>query len=330
MRVSLFTLGGTIAWGGDADGVVRRLSGADLVESVPGLAESGVDLDVRDARALPSASLTFADILEVVASADEAVRAGATGVVLTQGTDSLEETAYLVDLVWPHSEPIVITGAMRDPTLAGADGPANLLAAIRVASASVARDLGAFVVFNDEIHAARWVRKTHATSPATFALPDAGPLGHVIEGDVRILVRPSRFEPLSAPSPDAIEATVVPLHTMTLDDDATLLTHLLNERAPKVSGLVVSAFGVGHVPASAAPVLEELAGRTPVVLTTRTGSGSVLRETYSAVGGEADLQRRGLINAGMLHPYKARILLRLLLAGGASAAEVRNEFAKRG
>lgn len=330
MSVALFTLGGTIAMAGavgsGAGTVVARLDGASLTAAVPGLTDLGVPLDVQDVQAVPSGNLTFAQVLDVVAAASRAVAEGALGVVVTQGTDTLEETAYLVDLVWPHPEPFVLTGAMRNPTLAGPDGPANLLAAARVAVAESARGLGALVVFGDEIHAARRVRKTHSTSTATFRSPDTGPLGHVIEGTVRILSAPPRHEPLPIPEPAALTAAGVALYTVTLDDDGALLVDLPADQ----QGLVVAAFGVGHVPASLAPVLGALAERIPVVLTSRTGAGSVLRHTYGAIGSETDLQRRGLINAGLLDPYKARVLLRLLLASGADRAAVVAGFATHG
>jgi len=172
MTVVMFTLGGTIAMSGSGP-VVTRMSGADLIAAVPGLADFGTSLDVQDFHAVPSADLTYLEMLEVVRAASEAVGQGAQGIVITQGTDTLEETAYLVDLLWPHEQPIVLTGAMRNPTLAGPDGPANVLAAARVAASPQARGLGALVAFNDEIHAARWVRKSHSTNPATFVSPNA-------------------------------------------------------------------------------------------------------------------------------------------------------------
>ncbi|MYS81003.1 asparaginase [Embleya scabrispora] len=330
MSVALFTLGGTIAMAGavgaDAGTVVARLNGAQLIAAVPGLADLGVALDVQDVQAVPSGNLTFTQVLDVVAAASRAVAAGAAGVVVAQGTDTLEETAYLVDLVWPHPEPFVLTGAMRNPTLAGPDGPANLLAAARVAAAESACGLGALVVFGDEIHAARRVRKTHSTSTATFRSPDTGPLGVVVEGRVRILATPPAHKPLPIPEPVALTSARVALYSVTLDDDGALLADFPTDQR----GLVVAGFGVGHVPAALAPVLGELAARIPVVLTSRTGAGSVLRHTYGAIGSETDLQRRGLLNAGLLDPYKARVLLRLLIASGADRGALAAAFAEHG
>ena len=121
MSVALFTLGGTISMAGD-----RRLTGDDLTAAVPGLAELDHAVEIQDVEKVPSANLTASKMLDVVDAASKAVADGATGVVVTQGTDNLEETAFLVDQMWPHPQPFVLTGAMRNPTLAGPDGPANL------------------------------------------------------------------------------------------------------------------------------------------------------------------------------------------------------------
>jgi L-asparaginase len=306
VSVALFTVGGTISMAGD-----RRLTGADLTVAVPGLAELAQPIEIQDVEKIPSADLTAAKLLEIVDAASKAVTAGAVGAVVTQGTDTLEESAFLADLVWPHPQPLVFTGAMRNPTLAGPDGPANLLAAVRVASSPAARDLGALVVFNEEIHAARWVRKTHSTSTATFASPNTGPIGQVVEDRVRILTRPLRLDGVHGNAePARLAETRVALHTVTMDDDGLLLPGLADTH----QGLVVAGFGVGHVPARLAPVLGDLATRMPVVLTSRTGAGSIVRNTYHSPGSETDLLGRGLIDGGFLDPYKARILLRLLLA----------------
>jgi L-asparaginase len=343
-EVVLFTLGGTIAMaghrddagapggahgaGGGAGGgtVVARLTGADLTSGVPGLAETGVRVRVADVDRIPSADLTFRQLCDLLEQAGQAVRGGAAGIVVTQGTDTLEESAFLADLLWPHPEPLVFTGAMRNPTLAGPDGPANLLAAVRAAAQPGARGLGVLVAFNDELHAARWVRKAHATSTATFLSPDAGPIGRFEEDRVRLLALPARRKPLAVPGPEELALARVALHTAVLDQDGDELDAV----DARYRGLVLAGFGVGHVTSRLVPALTELAARMPVVLCSRTGAGPVLHHTYGAPGSEVDLQRRGLINGGQLHPYKARVLLRLLLAAGAGREEIRDAFAEHG
>lgn len=323
-HVELFALGGTISMtDSEGGGVVARLSGADLVAAVGALP---VEVRFHDPLAVPSASLSFSDILDVVTTAGHAVEQGAVGIVLAQGTDTLEETAFLVDSVWQHDAPFVITGAMRNPTLPGADGPANLLAALQVAISPAARGRGALVVFLDQIHAARHVRKAHSSSPATFVSPDFGPLGHVVEGVPRFLAElPARI-PVTGWTPEQVVATKIALYTTTLDDDGLLLA------GPEHShnGLVVAGFGVGHVPAGLLPSIDEILAVMPVVLTSRAGAGAVHADTYGAPGSERDLLARGVISGGFVHPYQARVLLRLLVASGASRADIAEAFASLG
>src|SRR4051794_21547442 len=178
-HVTAFFLGGTIGMAGHQGGVVSRLDAAQLVDSVPALGDLDVHLEVRDFLRVPSASLSFEDIVELTTAAGGRA---ADGIVVVQGTDTLEETAFLIDLLWTGDSPVVVTGAMRNPSMAGADGPANLVAAVTVAASPAFRGLGALVAFDDQAHAARFVRKTHSTSTATFASPDAGPIGLMVEG----------------------------------------------------------------------------------------------------------------------------------------------------
>lgn len=324
MRVEVLTLGGTIGMASrPGEAAVPRLTGAELLAALPGLARTGVDVRVADVRSLPSACLTAADVREVLARAAAAVAEGADGVVVVQGTDTIEETAYLVHLTWPHVAPLVVTGAMRNPTLAGADGPANLLAAIAVAADPAAAGRGCLVVLDDEIHSARWVRKTHSAATGAFASPDTGPVGRLVEGVPWLPVPPAPRRVLSPPD-DGLPP--VALYTVVLDDDGGLL----REVAGRYAGLVVAAMGVGHVPTWLAEPLGEVAARMPVVLASRTGAGPVFSGTYGYPGSETAMLARGLIGAGMLHPYKARLLLRLLLGGGADDAAVRAAFAAEG
>ncbi len=327
--VAVFSLGGTIAMTTDPQtgGVVPALSGHDLLAAVPALATTGIRLEVHDFRRLPGASLTFQDLTSLSTAATEAVDSGCDGVVITQGTDTIEETAYLLDLLHDRDQPIVVTGAMRNPTLPGADGPANLYAAVLAAASPELHGAGTVVVLGDEIHAARTVRKTHSTSPAAFASPSTGPLGHLYEGHVRL----RSPLPTRAPVPGAAVAANgspvrVGLYTATLGDDGSLLEPM----AEHCDGLVLAAFGVGHVPQSFVAVLETTAAAKPVILTSRIGNGPVLRQTYSFPGSEKDLLARGLISAGNLDPYKARLLLHVLLAQGRGSDEIARTFAAAG
>lgn len=319
-KVSVLSLGGTISsvnTGGP--GVRPSLTGEALVEAVPGLSEVA-EVSAASVRQVPGWQLTVEDLIEVSEEATRAIDEGATGVVVTQGTDSIEETAFALDLLIDRDAPVVVTGAMRNPTLPGADGPANLLAAVTVAADGAARGLGALVVMNDEVHAARFVRKTHTQSPAAFRSPLAGPLGWISEGRASIVARPMGRRHVRPRGGGAEDVALL----ATFPGDDGRLVGAVGERG--YSGLVVEALGGGHVPPPMVEPLAALAERMPVVLASRTGSGEVLRGTYDPPGSEMDLTGRSLIPAGMLDGPKARLFLALLLRSGASRAEIVEAF----
>ncbi len=321
-RVVVIGLGGTIAMTQSGNGgVTPTLSARDLIDAVPGLGDTSIDVHPWSFRNRPGSSLTSEDVLELAEMLTEHFADGIAGAVITQGTDTIEETAYLLDLLHTGAQPIVVTGAMRNPTLAGADGPANLLAAVTVAASRQARRLGCLVVLADEIHAAARVRKRHSMSTAAFVSPTGGPLGYLAEGQPRILNRPGHRvaftrQLIKRPLPR------VGIHTATLGDDGALLPILARE----LDGLVIAGFGVGHVPDIWVTHLEDATSRIPVVLASRTGAGFTATSTYGFPGSERDLLSRGLNSAGILDPYKARLLLQLTLASTTSHAEALAAF----
>ncbi len=324
-RVLVISLGGTIAMtAANHGGVTPALSADQLLAAIPGLGDLGVSVETLDFRRLPGASLSFEDLADLAEVVRERFAQGVDGIVVVQGTDTIEETAYLLDLRHGGPQTLVVTGAMRNPTLAGPDGPANVLAAVQTAASDDARNVGCLVVLADEIHAARRVRKTHSTAGSTFQSPNGGPLGYLVEGRPRML-NATAFR-IAVPPPLRRPLPRVALVTITLGDDGLLVDAL----ADRADGVVVAAFGVGHVPSWLVDRLEELAGSIPVVLASRTGAGSVLAETYGFPGSERDLLGRGLISAGFLDPFKARVLLHALMAANADHKMIKSAFAAAG
>jgi L-asparaginase len=315
-RIGVFFLGGTISMSpAEGGGVEARLGPDELLAAVPSLQQLDLLIDPTDVGRVPSASLSFSTLLDLVRNASAGDYDGA---VIVQGTDTIDETAFLFDLLWPHESPLVVTGAMRNPTQPGADGPANLLAAIAVASADDAHGLGSLVVMNDEIHAARLVSKVNTASPAAFVSANYGPLGYLREGIPVIGLRPRRRSTHAVPASINVS---VPIYMAALDDDALVLN-----AARTADGLIVAGSGGGHVNAKHAKLLGELAHSKPVILSTRTASGRVLTTTYASDGAEIDLIRRGLIPGGELTALKARLLLSVMLSNAATRDEIVAEF----
>lgn len=301
-------------------GVRPSLSAEELAHTVPAIAGS-YDIVPHVVKQVAGANISYEDIAALAGLIARAGEAGAHGVVITQGTDTIEETAFALDLLSGASLPVVVTGAMRHAGALGWDGPANIASAVRVAASPVAVGLGVVAVLNDEIHAARFVQKMHTHKPSAFASPAAGPLGWVMEDRVSVPLRPAK------PAPKLVFGTArpfVPVMTCALGMDARDIASVIDGNP---DGVVVAAMGCGHIPEAVVPAIEKLAQKVPVVLASRIGVGELCRHTYGFVGGEIDLLGRGLIASESLSPLKARTLLTILLSDRADRARIAQAFA---
>ncbi|MFK9081232.1 asparaginase [Pseudomonas neuropathica] len=307
-KLAIAALGGTVSMQARnaGEGVIPTVSGETQLASVPHLA-TFAQVTVETLGLLPSASLDFGFLLTVLSWAQLQIKQGAVGVVLTQGTDTLEETAAFFDYLWPHDAPLVLTGAMRSAVQPGAEGPANLLDACHVALAGTSRKRGVQVVMNGEIHQASSVRKTDSMALQAFTSPVVGPAGLILEDRVHYLRAPVQRKVLPLPQQTTQK---VAMWEASLSADTLILENIL---ALGYDGLVIAGFGAGHVSQSWATVIEHIAERIPVIIATRTGSGSTAQASYGFNGGEMDLIRKGASMAGFLCPRKARVLLWLLL-----------------
>ena len=314
--VTVLTAGGTIAMSGE-DGVTPALDGDALVAAVPGL--GGLPgLTVRSLLNSSSSALTTAQALLIARSACEAAAEG-RGVVVTHGTDTLEEVAYLCDLVYDGDAPIVFTGAMRAASAPSADGPANLLDAALVASAGECAGLGVLVAFAGELHAARGVRKTDSTALIAFSSPKLGALGRIEEGRLRLDRTVVRAPVVRAAHLDSR----VPILPAALGDDGLLVDCAVEASA---DGIVAVALGAGHLPPPFLDALRRADERVPVVATVRPKRGAILRGTYAFVGSERDLREGRIIAAGGLSSAAARIKLLACLGAGYDRAQIAGCF----
>jgi L-asparaginase len=308
--VTILAAGGTIASvggiGGRSEASVA-LTPKDLIASVPKVAVMP-GLRARSVRSMPSPHLTLQDAFAVAQAARAETEIG-RGVVVTSGTDTLEELAVLCDSMCGNGAPVVLTGAIRPASAPGADGPANLADSVAAAAADVTRGLGAVVCFAGELHAGRSVRKVDSTSPHAFGSPRGGPLGRVVEGRIELMARPVRH-PTIAVEHLNFDVTIA---STWLGDDGALLRAALGLRP---DGLVLATLGGGHLSPHALAALREAPPGLPVVASVRPSSGAFLRSTYGYEGSEGDLLAAGVIPAGGIAASAARMLLLAGLGAG--------------
>lgn len=320
-RISLITTGGTISMRYDPrlGGPVPSVSGEELIHMVPGLDEVA-QVELIEFSNVPSCHLTPERIFELCSLVrDTLARDDVDGVVVTHGTDALEETSYMADLLLDPAKPLVFTAAMRNNSELGADGPRNILASVRVACCRDAAGMGALVVFNSRVLAARDTLKMHSSNLDAFRSPMHGPVGNIDDALV-VIFRRSLVRQTIAPA--RIEPRVELVKVYTGMDSSLLLWSL--ERGNR--GLVIEAMGQGNVPPMMLPGIEAwLQASRPVVLVSRCPEGRAL-DTYAYKGGGKQLHNMGVIFGEDLTGQKARVKLMLALGLTDDVEEIRGLF----
>ncbi|MCE5047397.1 asparaginase [Staphylococcus equorum] len=241
------------------------------------------------------------------------------GFVITHGTDTLEETAYLLDLTINVSKPITITGAMRSSNEIGSDGLYNFISAIRVASSDNAADMGVMVVFNDEIHTARNVTKTHTSNTNTFQSPNHGPLGVVTKNSVQFHHKPYEHLVLN----DINHDLNIPLVKAYMGMNNDVLNFYSEHQ---VDGIIIEGLGQGNLPPTCLEGLEKFLDKEiPVVLVSRSFNG-IVGPIYAYEGGGATLAEKGVVFSNGLNGPKARLKLLVGLSNQLNAKQLKKYF----
>ncbi|MCE0744119.1 asparaginase [Acetobacter sicerae] len=320
-RVLVLATGGTISGKADARSAIGydagAVTGEQLIAGVPGV-EKLARLKVEQISNIASQNMNSQVWFRLAERIHEAfARNEADAVVITHGTDTMEETAFFLDTVIGESHPVVLTGAMRPSTAISADGPANMYEAVKVAVSPQAHNRGVLVVLDDTVHAARWVSKTHTTALETFQSRNAGPVGTADPANVRFF-GPPRIE-VRLPLPQNHLLPKVEIIYAHADMDAAQIDEAVKAGA---RGIVIAGMGDGNVSQEALAGLDRaVKAGVIVVRSSRVGDGFVNRNV------EVDDDQHGLVASFDLNPQKSRILLQLLLANGRNRpADIQSVF----
>src|SRR5690625_2844320 len=315
--VALHVLGGTITMTAGAKGIRPQLTGADLLQQVPALGQIA-QLDVHTPVLKPGPSLTMAEI----ASLAKAIQAqnNVAGHVVVQGTDTIDETAFLLHLLYDGPAPLVVTGAMRGASALSADGPANLYTAVTAAASPKLQHQGVLVALNDEIHSGIYAEKMHKGLCNAFQSPNGGPLAYVFEQSVQIIRQLPKRPALNLKPQKFGRVAII---KVSLDDRPDLLAALDNLG---YEGVVIEVMGAVHKLKTWVEAIAKLAQKMPVVLSSRVLAGPIFRQTYGFEGSEISLLDKGLIAGGWLSPPKARLLLAAAIGCGLNKTETSRLF----
>lgn len=319
-NIVALTTGGTISTRDTDDrGATPTLRGADLLRAIPAL-DTIASLEVEEFDFIPGAFMTLEKILELSRRASEIVaRPEVEGLVITHGTDTLEESAYYLHLTVGGRTPVVFTGAMRNASQIGFDGYRNLYDAIRTAASPEAWGRGVLVVLNEEVHSARWVTKTSGQKEDTYRSPVTGPAGLAYGDRIAFVAAPYPRRVL----PNAMEPKVDLIRLAVGADDRFIRCSLDSG----TRGIVVEAFGGGRLPPPLLPAVDDaLTAGVPVVVTTRCFTGEMW-DGYGYQGAFRDLRSRGVFFVHDLPGHKARLKLAVGLGNGLRGDALRDYLA---
>jgi L-asparaginase len=324
--VVVLSTGGTIAslYDPESGGYAPALTGKDLISAVPGINDLA-RLEVEQISNIASTDMTPALWLTISRRSEALLaRADVAGVVVTHGTDTLEETAFFLDLTVVSDKPVILVGAQRAASESDSDGPRNLGDAVRVAVSEAALGMGTLVVMNGEINAAREVTKTHTIRVETFRSLEYGRLGTVDPDGVRFYRAPLRRQ--SIPLPSDIELGRVEIVSTYAGADGRVVRGLMGLGG--LDGLVVEAAGVGNLAGALFDAIAEVreAG-IPVVVSTRVNTGRTL-PLYAGKGSGVSLGEIGCIFADNLSPQKARVMLLAALAAARRDGGIETYFSR--
>ncbi|MFE1244092.1 asparaginase [Fictibacillus sp. NPDC058756] len=318
-KILLIHTGGTIAMEENKNtGGVNTKETHPLEATISELSDIA-EIVVKNYVNLPSPHITPFYMLELASFINEQTEADRyDGLVITHGTDTLEETAYVLDLILETPIPVIVTGAMRSSNEHGSDGPYNLISSVRVACDHQSLGKGVLVVFNDEIHSAKNVTKTHTSNIATFQSPQYGPIGIVTKRGVlfhHTPLRSSRFQ-----------IKHFSKNVILLKAYAGMDGELINSASKSADGVVIEALGQGNLPPATVPAIKELISRQiPVVLVSRCFNG-IAQDIYSYEGGGKHLKELGVIFSNGLNGQKARLKLMIALESTNSSEKLQQMF----
>jgi len=321
-RILLIHTGGTISMSTDQRTGAVKPSDEHPLHKYSQLFEENIEIVEEDIFQLPSPHVTFQHMLDIQKRLSEAIEEDQIdGAVITHGTDTLEETAYFLDLTLDSPFPIVLTGAMRPTDEIGSDGVSNLQNAIWTALAPESRDKGILVVMNEEIHTARYVTKTHTTNVATFRTPTFGPIGIVSKHEVRF------FQKLVFDESYPIQKISKNVYLLKAyaDMDNTLFEALAST---EIDGLVIEALGAGNMPPATLPGIKKLLKNNVTLVITSRAFNGIAQDIYAYKGGGKHLKELGAIFAPGLTGIKAKIKLTILLEQGLSSTDMNKAFQK--